>query len=185
MTEFKNKKLIPVVVSGPMMRQLFHSCEPEYIRNVCHGRCCESSKGILVVINKREEKGIVLKGGTVVDGKLDPSLMGKCPFKTHDHLCGIHHTGKPFGCKASPFTLNNNDILIVRNRYRMLVCYKAEGSQPAYISHKGSLITIFGEKEADRIIKRVIDGDDRILAEMKRDVYDMLKENDAAKKKKV
>ena len=79
----------------------------------------------MITIHPSEQAAIEGLGGRVIDGLLQPKTgCRKCPFKTPEHLCGIHFSGsKPFGCIASPFTLNANDTLIVRNRYRLLKCY--------------------------------------------------------------
>lgn len=89
------------------------------------------------------------RGQRVVEGRLVTPAK-RCPFQTDANLCGIHFTpDKPFGCIASPFTLNANNTLIVRNRYRLLRCYK-DGTAPAYKAFAASLTLLFGEAEAAR-----------------------------------
>jgi hypothetical protein len=97
-------------------------------------------------------------------------------------MCGLHGTSdKPFGCIASPFTLNANDTMIVRNRYRALKCFKAEGAIEAYKAHAGSLRRIFGEEEAARITAHLDAGGGDLEATMPHQSYRMLHDNDAAK----
>jgi DNA modification methylase len=170
-----------VKISVKSLQQLFQPCEPEYIKNVCHGRCCEGGKGqILVTIHESEQKRIKELGGEVQDGFLvDSEGCGLCPFKK-EHLCSIHED-KPFGCKASPFTLNKNDTLIIRNRYRLLTCYKTPDAIPAYKAHRWSLEQIFGVKEVERIINEIEKGAEEVHAVMPSENYKMLKDNDDAK----
>jgi hypothetical protein len=64
-------------------------------------------------------------------------------------MCRLHDSpDKPTGCIISPFTINNGDTLIVRNRYRRLPCFKAEGAIPVHRAHHQSLVTMFGETQA-------------------------------------
>ncbi len=169
-----------ISVSAPMLKQLFNPCEPDYIKEVCKGRCCEKSDGgVLITIHPVEKDRIENLGGVVIDGFLQ-AVNGKCPFKRVDGLCKIHEE-KPFGCKASPFTLNSNSVLIVRNRYRCMGCYKTADAVPAYIAHRWSLNQIFGECEAQKIAEKIIAGDAEITAKMNTKTYNMLLENDTAK----
>lgn len=173
--------LVKVNVSGKMLRQKFHPCEENFIKEVCKGRCCQGTDKIVVTVHPSEEEWITKLGAEVKDGLIVADKRGLCPFKSDDGLCTIHGDDKPFGCKASPFTLNKNDTLIVRNRYRMLKCYKCEGSAPAYEAHQWSLEQIFGVDETARIVSLVQQGDDKIPAFIPLDHYNMLRENDNIK----
>lgn len=180
----------PVKISAAMMRQPFHGCTPEFIRDVCQGRCCRSpgaktGTGTMITIHPSEVRRVERAGGVVVDGLLLPREgEQRCPFQDGDYLCGLHGTpAKPFGCIASPFTLNETDTLIVRNRYRLLPCYKTEGAPPAYLAFSASLLLIFGEAEAERIklmLTLMPHRDFAVL--MPERAYRMLKENDGIKK---
>lgn len=170
-----------VKVSAAMMRQLFHSCDPDYVREVCKGRCCESSKGILVTVHPSEKQKFINKGAAIKDGFFVADERGLCPFKTDDGRC-MTHDDKPFGCASSPFTLNKNSTLIVRNRYRLLKCYRCHGSKPAYKAHRWSLEQIFGKEEAQRIAMHLDSGGGDLLANMPDDHFNMLHDNDAAKR---
>ena len=141
------------------LQQQFHECTPEFIRDVCQARCCRSStdpSGIAVVVTQLE--AVKLRElGAVVDsetGRVAP-VCRRCPFQsTANHLCQLHNTeAKPKGCIISPFTINKNNTLIVRNRYRLLPCFKAEGSKPVYEAHSQSLVEMFGEKNAQLIFE--------------------------------
>jgi hypothetical protein len=175
-----------VKISAKSARLPFNGCDPDYIKNVCHARCCESSTaplGIVVTIHPSEQHEIELLGGRVINGMLQPEPGAKrCPFKTPGNLCGIHTSGsKPFGCIASPFTLNDNDTLIVRNRYRLLKCYNDGRRIPAYIAFRASLDLIFGQKEAARICDHLAAGGGDIWATMPGSSYERLKTNDRLK----
>jgi hypothetical protein len=180
-----------VRVSVASAWQRFHGCTPEYIRDVCHARCCDAPsrpEGTLVTIHPSEEAAIRARGGDVADGRLvTPGRV--CTFKTDASLCGLHGTGdKPFGCVASPFTLNRSDCLIVRNRYRRLVCYGQEPRLPAFVAFRASLDLIFGEDESGGVVRELEwwadhPGAPRFLhAHMPQRSYDILHWNDAAKK---
>lgn len=181
-----------IKISSKSLRQLFNGCDPDYIRNVCHARCCQSSTadtGIVVTIHPEEESAISARGGIIKNGLLQPNKGEKvCPFKNKTtHLCGLHFTpDKPFGCIASPFTLNSNDTLIVRNRYRLLKCYgdrhPSNKKIPAYKSFSASLSLIVGEDEARRISTHLDNGGGDISVSISSDVYEKLKTNDAIKK---
>lgn len=144
--------LVRVRVSVRSMLQRFHGCTPDYIADVCHGRCCDAPSrpgGTLVTIHPSEAAAVRARGGVVGDDNLLVT-DGRCTFKTDEHLCGLHVTpDKPFGCIASPFTLNPSDCLIVRNRYRRLVCYGDPDWPPAYIAFRASLDRIFGVPRAE------------------------------------
>lgn len=43
-----------VKISAAMLRQMFHPCEQEYVRETCKGRCCEGTDGIKVTIHASE-----------------------------------------------------------------------------------------------------------------------------------
>ncbi len=181
---------IPVKVSAACMRQLLHPCEPEFIANVCHAHCCESTlapQGMFVTIHPGEQAAIERLGGVVNHHFLEsgggPQGAGRCPFKTTENLCGLHHTGfKPFGCATGPFTLNANDTLIVRNRYRILKCYRAPGSKPAYVAHRESLARLFGGREAARIARHLDRGGGDLMANMPEGHYRILHDNDEYKR---
>jgi len=173
---------IEVMISGASLRQRFHRCDKDYIRDVCQGRCCQSKDGILVTIHISERDRIESLGPTVQNGFIQADKRGLCPFKTDDGFCCIHKKWKPFGCRASPFTLNKNGTLIIRNRYRLLRCYACKGSLPAYKAHRWSLEQIFGETEAERIAGLSANGANKFPAHMPIVHYWMLLDNDAAKR---
>ena len=175
---------IQIKFSAKMARLPFHGCEPEYIRTVCRARCCESStapQGVLITIGKSEEQRIRDLGGVIKDGFLQPRPGGRrCPFKTENQLCALHSSGgKPHGCIASPFMLNGNGTLIVRNRYRLLKCFKAgDPPMPAYKAFRASLDLLFGSKEAKRISTHLDSGGGDLAAFMLRPIYREMRERE-------
>lgn len=145
-----------VKVSAAMARLEFMECGPVCNAHGCSGKCCDAPskpEGCFVTIQPDEELRIEALGGDVQAGLLQPKEGERgCPFKV-DGLCSLHESGeKPWGCIASPFTLNPSGTLIIRNRYRLLPCYKNEGPKaPAYRTFRSSLVHIFGEAETARL----------------------------------
>lgn len=176
-----------VKVSAKSMRLRFHGCEPTFIRDVCHGRCCEGPTqplGVLISITPTETAAIEAAGGRVNQGLLMPKPGTRlCPFKTDAHLCALHDSGiKPINCIVDPFTLNRCDTLIVRNRYKLYPCYDAGPRLPAYKAFPRALQRLFGDEMALRLTLYLDDdasGD--ITLPIRRQVYDALKQNDLAK----
>ncbi len=175
-----------VKVSAKTLNLQFHECTIDFINNVCHGNCCKSStnpNGTLITIHPSEVNKIQSLGATVLNNLLQP-VNKHCPFQNECGTCALHNTSnKPFGCIASPFTLNKNNTLIIRNRYKMLSCYRQnQNGKPAYIIFGASLNLIFGEEETKEIINKINNGDDIVQANMPAVNYKMLIENDQIKK---
>lgn len=150
---------VPVRLSRASLLLRFHGCTPEYIRDVCHGRCCRSSSdpsGVSIAVLPGEAPALRTRGATVSQGYLQPSC-GRCPFQGSEGLCGLHTTpDKPFGCIASPFVLTSRDTLIVRNRYKLLKCHRDWKDQglPAYVAFRASLDLLFGS-QAELLIEEL------------------------------
>lgn len=170
---------MPVKVSAAMARQIFHGCEVGYIQTTCHAACCKPGKGPLVVVEEDEARAIAAALRTPVGQGLLPLRDDhSCPFQAGDYLCGAHGTGlKPVACIDSPFTLNTNDTLIVRNRYRMLSCYR-DGTLPAYQAFGASLVSLFGADEAARITAHLDAGGGDLIAYMALVTYVRVKAKD-------
>lgn len=170
-----------VKISAKSARLEFHGCEPKFIREVCHARCCDAPtrpQGTLITIGKEDRPAIEARGGQVVDGLLQtPDRV--CPFKDGDsYLCALHGSGdKPFGCVASPFTLNANDTLIVRNRYKLLPCYKAGPRLPAYRAFASSLELLFGGPVVALLVDHLDIGRGDVMVPMLPESYRRLREN--------
>lgn len=182
--------LVPVKISAASARQPFNGCDPAFIRDVCHAKCCDAPTrptGMLVTIHPSEQHRVETRGGVVKDGLLQPKPEARgCPFKNDDHLCDLHFTpDKPFGCIASPFTLNKNNTLIVRNRYRLMPCYKAGKRIPAYRAFRASLMLIFGVEGAKKITAHLDGGGGDLVVSIPARIHAMLTENDAIKKRAV
>lgn len=158
-------------------------CNKEYILSHCHGRCCEGAGKIIISLLPNEVERMVSEGYGVIGGFLQPDTeTGKCPFKTKEGLCSVHDTDlKPFGCVASPFTLNDSDTLIIRNRYSLLKCHN-EGEH-AYVTFKSSLNLLFGEEESTRICNEMQTSNTDFYAKIHTTSYNSLKYLDALKHK--
>lgn len=183
---------VRVKVSAKNMRLRFHPCDPEYIKNVCHSRCCDAPwhpQGILVAIHPKEQavqEAAVAVGAKVgSDGLLQPREGERlCPFKHKgNHLCTLHFTDhKPAECIWYPFTFNKNGTLIVRNRQKQLVCFKDRGPEDkepveAYKAYRTSLVLMFGGAEAERIAAHLDAGGGDLYAYARQSVLTMLGEN--------
>ncbi len=173
---------VQVKISTKSAKLLFKPCKIDYIKTVCHGRCCNGSNGLSVAINQYEEASIKQLGVKVVDGLIVANDKGLCPFKDNTGLCKLHTTAwKPFGCIASPFTLNNNNTLIVRNRYKLLRCYK-NGTIPAYKNFSMSLYLLFGN-QTQKLIEHLDKYSDDLTLPMGKTVYQKLIENTHTRKR--
>ena len=131
----------------------------------------------MVAVTPGEAKMLGGKYGVkVLNGLISP-VDRKCPFQIDESfLCNLHNTSdKPSGCIASPFTLNSNDTLIIRNRYKFLKCYKAGPRLPAYVAFRASLDLLFGLEEAKKICDRLENGSGDFYAPMIEQHYDMIK----------
>jgi hypothetical protein len=172
-----------VRISSRSMRQMFHGCEPGYIRDVCHGACCRSTvhpAGISVTIHPSEEMAVRARGADVRDGFIVP-VERRCPYQTPVNLCDVHGSdAKPFGCIASPFILTARDTLVVRNRYRLLKCYR-DGNLPAYVAFRVSLDLLFGSEAANRIAIHLDGGGGDLTVPMLPTSYRMLTETTAVR----
>ena len=182
------KKTVTVRISSKMANLRFHGCKPDFVREVCHAKCCfsgDKKKGAVVSVLPTEEAVLERLGETrVKDGLLVPK-EGKCPFIDVNGACGLHGSPhKPFGCIASPFTLNRSGTLIVRHRYLQLPCYKTEESVPAYEAFGASLELLFGELEAGRIAAKLASGSGDFDAEMPIETWRDVRYLDGVKKGK-
>ena len=140
----------------------------------------------MVTIHPSEISKIAAYGVKVVDQFVQPNPgERRCPFQHNEsHLCDLHTTqDKPFGCIASPFTLNKNGTLIVRHRYISLKCYNDGKKIPAYKAFKASLDLIFGPEEANEICRKLDGGGGDFTARMPAANYEKLISNDIAKKR--
>lgn len=172
--------LTHVRISAANARLEFNGCDPDYIRDVCHGACCRSKSapgGALVAVSERQRPLVEEQGAAVADGLIVP-VGGRCPFQGDNFLCRIHGTpAKPHGCISSPFALNRRGTLIVRNRYKLLRCYRAGPRLPAYVAFRASLDMLFGPEEAESICRHLDGGGGDCLGKMLTDHFNMLAGN--------
>ena len=144
-----------IKISAAMMRQMFRPCDPDFIAGTCKAACCRSTtapSGIAVTVTDQDEAQRVTALGATVVGLSIQAVNKRCPFQGDDHLCNIWDTAQPWGCSVSPFTLNANNTLIVRNRYRSLKCYRADGAIPAYLAHHRALEAVLGAEQAAALV---------------------------------
>jgi hypothetical protein len=136
----------------------------------------------MITVHPTEQAAIEALGEVVEKGLLQPHKGQKvCPFDNKGY-CGLHNKHeRMFGCIASPFTLTKSGTLIIRNRYRMFKCYKADDAIPAYQAFNASLRLIFGEAEATVITSKLDAGSGDFIATITRENFDKLIENDAIK----
>jgi hypothetical protein len=170
----------------------FNGCEPEFIKTICKAGCEFSSKhGTMITIHPSEKENIERLGGIVNENNFIIPIKAQtvrgfrkcCPFHTPDGLCKLHYTSyKPFGCIASPFTLNKHNTLIIRYRYFSLGCYNKGKKLPAYIAFKESLNLILGEDNYKELCTHLTLYDKDILMGIKEDIYKKLVDNDIIKK---
>lgn len=141
---------VQIKISSKWMLHQFR-CTEDYIKNVCHGSCCTGADKVLISLLPQEAKRQVELGCKVTDNKLCPdNETGKCPHLNDCGLCDIHFTpDKPFGCIASPFTLNKSNTLVIRHRYSRMKCH-GDGEY-AYKTFRASLDLILGKEEAQRV----------------------------------
>lgn len=176
-----------VKISAANARLMFTECGPACIAaNGCEGKCCDAPSrptGCMVTIHPSEQADIEALGAQVVNGFIQPKPGQRgCPFK-QDGLCQLHFgPHKPFGCIASPFTLTAGGTLIVRNRYKLLPCYRGNGpKQPAYRAFYSSLVLLFGARDAAFLAGHFDSGGGDILGLMSAENYAKLRDNDLAK----
>ncbi|KKK60757.1 hypothetical protein LCGC14_3021170 [marine sediment metagenome] len=166
-------EMVEVKVSSKWARHLF-ACSPDFIREQCHGRCCEGVKDLKISLTPEEAVRETAKGNMVINGLLrgDPAT-GKCPYKNSPNgFCFLHGKAHKFlNCVADPFTLVGR-TLIVRYRYAMLTC--GGQGEPAYKVFRPSLDRIFGNGEAARLVSALDAGLYNPHAEMPQETFDAL-----------
>lgn len=158
-------------VSARSCRLKFIQCGPDCIAKGCTAKCCDaptSPTGIRVYASPAEARQLTRHGIKTVRGMIQPKPGCRvCPAKTEAHLCGLwQQPARPFGCIASPFMLNKNGTLVVRNRYKLLPCYDKERGKPAYVTFCGSLFAIFGQVKTWALVNHLEQGGDDIYLSM-------------------
>ena len=158
MAEFINKpeNMVYIKISVKIMNIKFNKCEPNFIKNICQGRCCVLGKYIAIL--PKEEMGLKKINIAVENGilKLKDNI---CPFFLKDtFLCSLHNTKhKPMSCILSPFRINDNNTLVIKRRNFCFKCFKKESNEklPSYIVFKNSLIKLFGIENYSEIVKKM------------------------------
>lgn len=165
-------------ISAKSARLLFNGCQLEYMRDVCHGRCCDAPtdpNGCKVIVTPAEAVSYKYEYRVKTVDNMLVGVNGKCPFKMDDHLCMIHNFGKPLGCTMSPFTVNSNDTIVIKNRNKLMRCYKAAPAIPAYKAYFNSLVAIVGLSNAIDIRNHLDKGGGDMTVEIQNLKYDIIK----------
>jgi 1-aminocyclopropane-1-carboxylate deaminase/D-cysteine desulfhydrase-like pyridoxal-dependent ACC family enzyme len=161
---------IAVTISAKNAMLKFQGCTKDYILSVCHGRCCwvtTKDKKVNTTIYVEEDQRAPLEslGASLDSGVISVGVDGKCVFQTCGGLCSLQNKRavsgaelKPRSCYISPWILTKNSKLIIRNRYKLLRCFKAPGSIPVYKAFNSGLVMLFGADEAAKITKHFDDG---------------------------
>lgn len=172
-----------IKISSKWLKHLF-TCNIEYITTNCKGRCCKGNNKIMVSLLPEEEIIQQENGFEVIDGFLQPDPDTKiCPHQLPNGLCNVHGTKlKPFGCIASPFTLNENDTLIIRHRYSQFKCHGC--GKPAYKTFRASLDLIFGDIITETICDKLDHNSKDFSIKISEENYLKLKYLDDLKKNK-
>lgn len=184
----------PIVISAANARLEFNGCQPGFIANVCHGRCCWVSnpapgpvkKLTTIYVEPHQREEIAARGGEFDErGVLKTTACGTCKFQLgsgeHKGMCQLHPQTaadggpvKPRSCYISPWVLSKNDKLIIRNRYKMLSCYRAEPRLPAYLAFASGLRMLFGA-EFEAIKRHFREGGGDYAATLPADLYNLVK----------
>lgn len=150
---------VTITVGAASMRQEFNGCDPDYIANVCHARCCNPrTMPPLAVVHDDEVPALTARGARVEAGLLVP-LLGDdgrqhCQFNDPaTYLCTLHFTpDKPSQCIVSPFILSpTGRRLMVKNYFRRLPCYRDGARLPAYVAFRSGLDRLLGADESARL----------------------------------
>ncbi len=176
---------IPIKVSAKMARLKFIECGPKCIATGCVGKCCDAPThpdGCRVSVSENEGQHLAAAGAKIVDGFIKPKPGHKgCPFKTEGHLCSLHGTPlKPFGCIVSPYALNKNNTLIIRNRYKLLPCYDPINGAMSYSVFRTSLLTVFGTQQTNSLTKHLDAGGGDLILGVDDATYDKLSDRETS-----
>ena len=121
-------------------------CTPEG-RKVCQGLCCCN-----LVIHYTPQEIELLPAWVremLNNGKLEQGE--RCPLSSH---CNSQWVGKPDECKMFPLGINKGNRLIIRN-WAVWRCPNHGKGEPAYISLKGDIISVFGEEVYNSLISQM------------------------------
>ncbi len=175
-----------VVISAKTMRLEFNGCDPEFIQGTCKGRCCwvsSNPRGTTIHVEPDEAAALQALGveidfeSTLVTVVKPGCRTPRCFFQcVATGMCEIHGKGKPRSCYQSPFMLSKRDRLVIRNRYKMLPCYRAAPRLPVYRAFSSGLTLLFGAAEAARITAHLDGGGGDCDAAMLEERYHFLKE---------
>lgn len=176
-----------ITISAKNARLEFQGCSEDYIKNVCHGRCCWTTIGgktTTSIYAEPDQRVEIIKRGGVFgsDGVIKTGSDGKCIFQEKCGTCKIHpqrsESGvevKPRSCYISPWILTPSNKLIIRNRYRLLRCFKADPKLPAYIAFASGLRMAFGDVVYAAIKKHFDSGGGDFEADMPQERFDLIK----------
>jgi len=181
----------------------FAGCGEDYIRDVCHGRCCRVSDNKrqkpLATVTDGEATAIAEHLGQGVDRisvRIPVSAVGTSIYTRElaveedakgvkwcigqdreTNLCRFHLPGvKPATCTISPWRISSKNTLYIMNRYKMLICFKDGPRMPAYKAFRAGLIQIFGDEWTEKITKHFDAGGGDYFPRVRKDIYEKLVE---------
>ncbi len=167
-----------IIIGEKNARLEFAGCEEDYIRDVCHGRCCvvtpfgESKPKTTVFVTAPElvkieehtgmsETDDTYEGNDSSKIKIKSTEAGLCKFQEDGTgFCQLHPIGiKPSACFVRPWKPSPTGArLIIENRYKMMCCYQDGARMPAYRAFRSALVAIFGEDVVVKLTKHFDDG---------------------------
>jgi len=139
-----------------------------------------SPQGTLVFVEDTQREGIRKAGGKFDKrGIIKTNKLKQCRFQHKDGFCELHAPGlKPLSCFISPFMLNKNDTLLIRNRYKLLKCYNAGAKLPAYKAFRSGIESMFGYSRAKKFIDKVMTEKSDFYYEIEDWIYNLMKNID-------
>jgi len=156
-----SKAHLAVTITRKSANLMFQGCSPQFIADVCHGRCCwvigDDGNPTTTIYVERDQRAELTKRGAQFTNGILQTVGGKCGFQhPADGFCTIHNRRadgefvKPRSCYISPWILSKHDKLMIRNRYKQLKCGKVH-TVPAYLAFYSGLVMLFGDSVANEI----------------------------------
>ena len=104
--------MIEIVISAKSAALKFQGCTPDYVRDVCHGRCCRyigdktmpgGRRAMSIYTEPDQRKPLRERGAKIgSNGILIPEKDGLCTFQSKSGLCTLHEAHTPEGEPVKP-----------------------------------------------------------------------------------